>query len=432
MKTQILTLTLAAAMTALLTVPTYAADKVAPPTEIAAPINVTVADASAENFGNVLLKVSYDKDEALQSFVEACNDGIADATEVELYAQIDWSLDAADDWKYQECWDANTSVAGEYALFTPNWEYIYAPAVGNTTESVNIFDIGPEFEVWQMSESIIDIIDPSVYTAEWDDEKGYTVVTVDWAQHSMNVRVRYLLKYYPAGTTFEMVPAPEGVMADFVQVSSNDPIIVLSPWSEVVSLNAEADVGAGETPTPVDPVPVEPITHEFSDVPAEAYYAAPVSWAFSNGITKGTTETTFAPDEVCTRAQILTFLWRLAGCPEASAEMTFTDVVESEYYVPAVRWAIEKGIIEAGEAFAPDTACTRGDIVDFMWKYAGSPASDTVPTFTDVTTDSADYNAVAWATDAGITDGMTETTFSADESYKRGEVITFIWRAFAE
>ena len=182
--------------------------------------------------------------------------------------------------------------------------------------------------------------------------------------------------------------------------------------------------------TPVTPdIPAAPT---FTDVPADAYYAAPVSWAFTNGITKGTNDTTFAPDEVCTRAHILTFLWRTAGCPEASAKMTFTDVVESEYYAPAVRWAIEKGIIEAGESFAPNTACTRGDIVDFMWKYAGSPASETVPKFTDVTADSADYNAVAWATDAGITDGMTETTFSADESYKRGEVITFIWKAFSK
>ena len=160
-----------------------------------------------------------------------------------------------------------------------------------------------------------------------------------------------------------------------------------------------------------------------------AYYEG-ILWAVEKGITTGRTETTFAPSEDCTEANILTFLWRAEGSPAAeTAENPFGEAVNAEaYYYKAALWAFEKGMIDA--TFAPNTACTRAQAVRFMWIDAGSPADVDAASFTDVAAD-ADYAAaVNWAVDRGVTNGTGDgTTFSPDTVCTRGQIATFLYRA---
>ena len=162
----------------------------------------------------------------------------------------------------------------------------------------------------------------------------------------------------------------------------------------------------------------------FTDVPAEEYYAEPVAWAVEKGITAGTSDTTFSPDETCTRAQIITFLWRAAGSPEPQSAGVFSDVAQDAYYAKATAWAAENGMAE-GDTFSPEEPCTRQMAVEFMWKHAGSPDA-AAASFTDVSSD-----AVDWALANGVTSGTSDTTFSPNDTCTRAQIVTFLYRAFA-
>ena len=163
----------------------------------------------------------------------------------------------------------------------------------------------------------------------------------------------------------------------------------------------------------------------FTDVAADAYYADAVAWAVKEGITNGTTATTFSPNQTCTRGQIITFLWRAAGAPNRGIDDNFTDVADSAYYAYATRWAKENGLA-SGDTFSPNAPCTREMAVEFMWRYSGSPSAPDAG-FTDVTSD-----AVDWAVDAGVTNGTSDTTFSPERTCTRGQIVTFLYRGFAE
>ncbi|MBE7007464.1 MAG: hypothetical protein E7424_10040 [Ruminococcaceae bacterium] len=177
----------------------------------------------------------------------------------------------------------------------------------------------------------------------------------------------------------------------------------------------------------------------FEDVmdPNKFYYDA-VYWAFNAEpqITKGIDDTHFGPDKDCTRGQVVTFLWRAAGCPApvVTTSSKFTDVKPGAFYELAVAWAVEKGITkgQTDTTFAPDATCTRGQIVTFLWRFKGepAPASTTTP-FTDVNPNGYYMKAVDWAVEAEITKGLTETTFGPDATCSRGQVVTFLYRATA-
>ncbi len=181
--------------------------------------------------------------------------------------------------------------------------------------------------------------------------------------------------------------------------------------------------GSGTTAEPSEPD--EPAAPSFTDVAADAYYTEPVAWAVEQGITSGTTSTTFSPNNACTRAQIITFLWRAAGSPEPEAPSAFTDVKADAYYAQAVAWAAESGMV-TGSTFSPDAPCTRLMAVEFMWKQAGSPSAADA-NFTDVSSD-----AVSWAVEAGVTSGTTADMFSPDTTCTRAQIVTFLYRAFAQ
>ena len=167
----------------------------------------------------------------------------------------------------------------------------------------------------------------------------------------------------------------------------------------------------------------------FTDVSADAYYAEPVSWAVDKAITAGTSATTFSPDNTCTRAQILTFLWRAVGSPISVKENPFTDVRKSDYYYDAAIWAHAMGII-SGTTFGGDAPCTREDTVVYLWKNAGSPSVSSEETsFTDVKPGTMCETAVKWALEKGVTSGTSATTFSPEATCTRGQIATFLYRA---
>ena len=173
----------------------------------------------------------------------------------------------------------------------------------------------------------------------------------------------------------------------------------------------------------------------FVDVPADAYYYDAVLWAAENGITGGVDDTHFAPNATCTRAQAVTFLWRAVGSPAPkSSENPFTDVKAGSYYYDAVLWAVENGITNGTSAttFSPDATCSRGQIVTFLWRSQKSPASDSVNPFTDVAADAYYNTAVLWAAENGITGGTSATTFSPNNDCTRAQIVTFLWRALTE
>ena len=173
----------------------------------------------------------------------------------------------------------------------------------------------------------------------------------------------------------------------------------------------------------------------FSDVPADAFYYTSVLWAVEKGITTGIDATHFVPDGICTRGQIVTFLWRAAGSPAPeSAANPFGDVKPEDFYYKAVLWAVEKGITKgtSDTTFSPDEPCTRGQVVTFLWRALGEaqPGTDGNP-FGDVPAEQYYYNAVLWAVEKNITKGTSETTFSPDEPCTRGQIVTFLYRALA-
>ena len=170
----------------------------------------------------------------------------------------------------------------------------------------------------------------------------------------------------------------------------------------------------------------------FTDVPAGAYYEEAVGWAVEKGITKGTSDSTFTPDGVCTRAQAVTFLWRAAGSPAAKASaLPFADVKAGSYYDDAVRWAVENGVTVGTSAttFSPNATCSRAQIVTFLWRAQKSPAAGSANPFDDVAGSAYYADAVQWAVQKNITKGTGATAFSPDANCIRAQIVTFLYRS---
>lgn len=170
---------------------------------------------------------------------------------------------------------------------------------------------------------------------------------------------------------------------------------------------------------------------DFTDVDTGAYYHDAVIWAIDKGITEGTSTTTFSPNDSCTRAEMVTFLWRAAGSPAAVNETNpFGDVNEDAYYYEAVLWAVERGITEgtSTDTFSPDDTCTRGQMATFPYRYADSPVVSDDNTFEDVDAAAYYYDAVLWASQEGITNGTSATAFAPNDICTRAQIVTFLYR----
>ena len=170
----------------------------------------------------------------------------------------------------------------------------------------------------------------------------------------------------------------------------------------------------------------------FVDVKSDDYFSVPVLWALKKEITKGTDDTHFAPNATCTRGQVVTFLWRAAGSPEpGSAANPFTDVKNDDYFCKAVLWAVEEGITNgmSDTTFGPSQSCTRGQVATFLYRFENSPDTSLILNpFTDVTSDQYYYDAVLWAVMREITHGTANRVFSPDDTCTRGQIVTFLFR----
>ena len=264
----------------------------------------------------------------------------------------------------------------------------------------------------------------SVGDAEFSLEETYTIVTNDFLGAGGDTY--YAFAASPIGYDLG-VPLDEVVM-DYIEVVLEGNVSAEDygePAGRITITDGEEE--------PVEP-PAEPEAPAFTDVPADAYYADAVAWAVENGITAGTSATTFSPDNACTRGQMVTFLWRAAGEPTPTTTATenpFTDVIEGQYYFNAVLWAVENGITNGLDAttFGPNATVNRGQTVTFLYRAAGEPFAAGENPFTDVVADSYYYDAVLWAVANEVTTGMSETSFAPNASCTRGQIVTFLYRA---
>ena len=185
---------------------------------------------------------------------------------------------------------------------------------------------------------------------------------------------------------------------------------------------------------PADKVMVEPTfswVNPFVDVKNTAYYTSAVEWTLKRMITQGTTDITFSPNGSCTRAHIVTFLWRAAGSPEPESAVSFADVPAGSYYAKAVAWAVENGITlgTTDATFSPNAACTRAQSITFLYRVSEASASG-APSFYDVAADAYYAAAVKWATDNGITNGIGNGLFGSNNTCTRAQIVTFLWRSY--
>ena len=268
--------------------------------------------------------------------------------------------------------------------------------------------------------------DLNTYVPTYTGPSGYAVKTEVGAHGKLTVSSSYATK----GTTVTVTVTPDKgyVLSDLTVTDKNGNALTLT------------DKGNGKYTfvMPDGAVTVKaafgPESLPFTDVSVDAYYANAVKWAVDKGVTSGLTATTFGPNESCTRGQMVTFLWRAAGSPVVNYAMKFTDVPADAYYAEAVRWAVSKGIT-AGlteTTFGPEQTVTRGQVVAFLYRQAGSPAVGSKNPFTDVASDAYYADAVKWAVAQKITAGTTDTTFSPDADCTRGQIVTFLYNDMAK
>lgn len=233
------------------------------------------------------------------------------------------------------------------------------------------------------------------------------------------------------GTT---VTAPEGIDFYMVlsysiltgnggggEVSEDDRRSVTVEEDKIYEFRTDADTCINFRVEPVNP---------FNDVAEDAYYYAPAIWAAKNGVTTGTSATTFSPEQTCTRGEIITLLWRFYGSPEPEyAGSAFADVTDPDsYYYKACQWAAEQGMTD-GDTFAPGDPCTRAMAVEFLWHANQRPQVEADTGFADVPAGATYADAVTWAVDQGVTQGTGEGNFSPDLTCTRGQIVTFIFRS---
>ena len=256
-----------------------------------------------------------------------------------------------------------------------------------------------------------------------------------------NGQVNYMLHVDEGWKLESMTAEPT---ANYKNLKDNgDGSYRLTKISGAVTLTVTTAAAADPTPTP-DPDPWDACDgaelcpgRDFTDMPAFGNWAhKPIDWALVEGITTGTSTTTFSPKGVATRAQVVTFLWRAAGSPEpASSENPFRDIQAGKYYYDAVLWAVEQGIAKGttDTTFSPNQVCTRGTFVTFLYRSVGSPSVEDVENpFTDTAEGKYYYEAVLWAVSNDITNGTSDTTFSPNGTCTRAQVVTFLYRCFVE
>lgn len=252
----------------------------------------------------------------------------------------------------------------------------------------------------------------------------FTVSGADAGKLAMSIYAYDDMELDPARTMdFNSLPSTNG-----------SPCTVYVPEDPYDEFYAEDANGKEYVPDSDSEYPDRVDSPAFTDVPADAYFYDAVEWAVEEGITSGTSPTTFSPNNGCTRAQMVTFLWRAAGSPEPESDYgPFRDVPKDAYYRNAVLWAAGEGITSGTSptTFSPNATVTRAQTVTFLWRWEGEPEADQRSGFRDVPTGQYYSEAVSWAVEAGITNGTGTTTFSPGQTCTRAQIVTFLWRDMA-
>ena len=361
-------------------------------------------------------------------------------------------------WTNEKIFADNAVFAVLNGGMIPSWEGWYK----DNFELVTPIRDGYKFEGWYESEDFSGsaVTDASVgktYYAKWTEDKddsiygqsknvdlgiiaegGSTSATVGFTGTIALDRAESDRGYFTAdnsGMTVTVAPA-DGLKPG----TYNDTIYVYTKTGAthfiyvtltVTEKSADADQPQGDLPFWL---PAVIGSNPFSDVTGGAYYNEAVRWAVRNGVASGTDAKHFSPDAACTRGQAVTFLWRAAGCPApALAENPFADVKSTDYCYDAVLWAVQTGVAKGTSAstFSPDAACTRGQIVTFLYRAAGSPSGYANSGYTDVPETSYCAAPVAWAVALRVTSGTSAITFSPDALCTRAQIVTFLYRANA-
>jgi uncharacterized repeat protein (TIGR02543 family) len=264
-----------------------------------------------------------------------------------------------------------------------------------------------------------------------DNERTYAIVTGDDGHGSVTVSADEA----SAGTRITVTVKPDSgyVLDELTITDAKNKDLKVTKRSETTYTFYMADSKVTVDASFIGDGAAEKPDARFDDVSANAYYADAVEWAVSKGITSGTSANTFNPDASCTRAQMVTFLWRANGSPKADRANPFTDVSAEAYYYDAVLWAVEQGITSGTSAttFSPDATVNRGQTVTFLWRANGSPMVDYAMSFTDVDANAYYAGAVRWAVSEGITSGTSGNSFSPNADCTRAQIVTFLYQDMA-
>ncbi len=393
-------------------------------------VEAAIAKAKALN------KDNYKDCSAVEAAVNAVARGknITEQTEVDAMAKAIEDAIAALQYKDADYTKVDAAIAKANALKKDDYKDFSAVegAVNAVARGKNITE---QTEVDAMAKAIEDAIaalvekpSPSSSSSSSSSRPSYPITTPDKTENgSVNISSTSAKR----GSIVTITVTPDaGYVLDKLTVTDKN--------GKELSLTKKSDteytfvMPAGKVEiTPSFVKQAEEPSRVFVDVKTGDYFYDAVLWAVEKGITNGTSAETFSPEAPCTRAQIVTFLWRAAGSPVVNYAMDLSDVAGDAYYAEAVRWALSEGITTgtSDHTFSPDAVCTREQAVTFLWRAAGSPAVSGESAFEDVGADAYYARAVAWAAQNGVTNGISQALFGTGSDCTRAQIVTFLYRA---
>lgn len=394
------------------------------------PADYTAVDAAIKD-ANALNENNYKDFSAVKVALDAVVRGkkITEQSEVDAMAKSIKDAIAALQYKDADYTKVDEALAKANALNKNNYKNFSAveAAVNAVVRDKKITE---QSEVDAMAKAIEDAIAELVKkpSSSSSSRPSYSITTPDKTENgSVNISSTSAKR----GSTVTITVTPDaGYVLDKLTVTDKD--------GKDVALTKKSDteytfvMPAGKVEiTPSFVKQAEEPSRVFVDVKTGDYFYDAVLWAVGKGITNGTSAETFSPEDPCTRAQIVTFLWRAAGSPVVNYAMDLSDVAGDAYYAEAVRWALSEGITTGTSAdqFSPDATCTREQAVTFLWRAAGSPAVSGESAFEDVGADAYYARAVAWAAQNGVTNGISQALFGTGSDCTRAQIVTFLYRA---
>ena len=394
------------------------------------PADYTAVDAAIKD-ANALNENNYKDFSAVKVALDAVVRGkkITEQSEVDAMAKSIKDAIAALQYKDADYTKVDEALAKANALNKNNYKNFSAveAAVNAVVRDKKITE---QSEVDAMAKAIEDAIAELVKkpSSSSSSRPSYSITTPDKTENgSVNISSTSAKR----GNTVTITVTPDaGYVLDELTVTDKD--------GKELSLTKKSDTeytfvmptGKVEI-TPSFVKQAEEPSRVFVDVKTGDYFYDAVLWAVEKGITNGTSAETFSPEDPCTRAQIVTFLWRAAGSPVVNYAMDLSDVAGDAYYAEAVRWALSEGITTgtSDHTFSPDAVCTREQAVTFLWRAAGSPAVSGESAFEDVGADAYYARAVAWAAQNGVTNGISQALFGTGSDCTRAQIVTFLYRA---